>query len=269
MRIENKLSTSDFAKLVDSFRNGSLDSIELLPKIDFGFVRVSPLVVSGSDKECAMTANILFDDPIGNTVCFNAGIRELGITKSSKRIELNLRKPLTDGADLGACISYGLSLVEKVVNYACEIQVESRFDDFLVDSKLINGWIAKGKKEKERELRHEKLEPFGIVHADSGVDLSIESNDLIPFYEEYDRWDLYGGKKAYRLLPRSFAAKLLKCDQSALIPEEQFSEIERGFLDELVKRQYLKSHKVAGKVHYFGLGEKTRLYLIKALRTDT
>jgi hypothetical protein len=269
MRIENKLSNSDFAKLVDLFRDGSVDSIELLQEINYDFVRTSPLVVSASDKEYMIATNILFKAPIGNTVCFNTEIREQGIRKSSKEIRLSLKRPLTNGEDLGTHIAYGLSLVEKVVNYACELEAEPRFDRFVADSKLVDKQIARGRREKERELRQEKLEPFGIVHADSGVDVRVESKDLIPFYEEYERWNLYGGNKAYRLLPRSFAAKLLKCDRSALISEEQFSKSEREFLEELVKRRYLKSQRVSGKIHYFDLNEKTRLYLIKALRTDS
>jgi hypothetical protein len=268
MQIENKLCNSDFAKILDGFRTGSIDSMELLPMIKFDCAVVSPLVLSGSDKECTISARIMFDDPLGNTACFNAGIKELGITKSARQIDLVLKKSLESVDELGNAIAYGLLLVEKVVNYACMIRSETAFDSFVLDSKSIEEQIEKSKKEKDRELRHEKLEPFVIVHADSGFDLNAQSRNLIPMYEGYDRWDLFGGKKAYRLLPRSFAAKLLKCDENSLVPEEQFSKAERNVLEDYVKKRYLRSTKVAGKVCYFGLGEKTRTYLIKALRAN-
>lgn len=79
---------------------------------------------------------------------------------------------------------------------------------------------------------------------------------------------MYGGKKAYRLLPRSFALKLLKCEDSALIPEEQFDDMEKKTLDDLVKKKYVKTRRIAGKAYYFGLDEKTRIYLIKAFRRE-
>jgi hypothetical protein len=267
-RIENRLNRQDFVKLADSLRDKSVDSVELLPSIDYGFLKVSSLVVSRDNKGYSITSRMLFNDPIGNTVCVHMGIEELGLRKSPKKIELDLRKPLVCDNEIAKDIAYSLSLIEGVVNYACMIRDEQRFDVFIVESKLIARQIGRSKIGKERNLRREKIEPFAIVHADSGIDLRIQSDDLIPLYEEYDRWDLYGGKKAYRLLPRSFALKLLKCDDSALIPEEQFDDMERKTLDDLVKKKYIKSRRIAGKTHYFGLDKKTRIYLIKALRRE-
>jgi hypothetical protein len=80
---------------------------------------------------------------------------------------------------------------------------------------------------------------------------------------------LYGGKKTYCMLPKNFAAALLKCDKSALVPEEQFSKAGKKVLDELVKRKYLKKTQIAEKTYYFDLAPGTRTYLIKALRTNT
>lgn len=58
-------------------------------------------------------------------------------------------------------------------------------------------------------------------------------------------------------IPRSFATKLLKCEQNSLIPEDQFSENERKVLNDYVKKKYIRSAKVAGKTCYFALDEKT------------
>jgi len=268
MKIENRLSPSDFSALANAFSDGDADSIELLPRIDLGFVKVLPLVISRSGNGHVLSTRMFFADPIGNTVCMKTGTEELGIWKSSKKIELDLKKPLSNSEELGKDITYGLLLVEKVVNYACMIHDESNYDSIVVDSKSINKQIEKRKKEKERESRHEKLEPLEIVHAEAGYDLRIQSNDLVPIFWEYDKYDLYSGKKTYLMLPRNFAAALLKCDKSALIPEEQFSKAGKKVLDELVKRKYLKKTQIAGKTYYFDLDPSTRTYLIKALRTN-
>jgi hypothetical protein len=265
MKIENKLSQSDFADLADVFRDESVDLVELLPTIDFGFVKVLPLVVSRSDNGYTISTRMFFADPIGNTVCVNIGIEEFGIWKRSKKIELDLRKPLTSSEELGKDITYGLLLVDKVVNYACMIRDEDRYDCYVVDSKLISKQIEKKTREKEREARHEKLEPFAIIHTNAGYDLGIQSKDLIQIFWEYDKYDLYGEKKAYCVLPRSFATTLLKCDKSVLVPEEQFSKAGKKVLDELVKRKYLRTRQIAGKTYYFDLNSQTRTYLIKTL----
>jgi len=267
LRVENKLQDQDFAKLMDVFSDGSVDSIELLPEIDFGFVKVLPLVISRSEEGYAISTRIFFIDPVGNTVLAIRKIEERGICKSSKKIEFDLKKSSTNCEELGKDIAYGLSLVEETVNYACLYHGEYRFGRFVVDSKEIAKQIEKKEKEKERELRHEKMEPFAMVHADSGGDLRIQSDDLVPLYWEYDKLDLYGGKKAYCMLPRSFVMTLLKCDQSAMIPEEQFDKAGRKVLDELERKGSLKREEIAGKSYYFDLDQNTRTYLTKPLRT--
>ena len=108
---------------------------------------------------------------------------------------------------------------------------------------------------------------FAIVHANTGVDLRIQY-ELIPLFWETDKWDLYGQKKAYCLLPRDFVRTLLKCDPSALIPEEQFSKEGKKVLDYLIQRKFLKKREIRGKTYYFDLARDTRTYLIKALRSE-
>jgi len=268
MKVDNKLTRSDFADLADAFRDGDADFVELLPTIDFGFVKVLPLVVSRAGNGYALSTRVFLADPIGKAVCVHTGIEEFGIWTSSKKMEFDLKKPLDNGEELGKDIAYGLLLVEKVVNYACMVRGEDKYESYLIDSKLISKQIEKKKKEKERESRHEKLEPFEIVHAEVGHDLRVQSDDLVPMFWEYDKYDLYGGKRTYCMLPKNFAAALLKCDKSALIPEEQFSKAGKKVLDELVKRRHLKKTQIAGKFYYFGLELGTRTYLINALRKN-
>lgn len=268
LRVENKLHDTDFASLIEVFSDGSVDSVELLPTIDYDSVKVQPLVISGSEKGYVISTRMVFSDPVGNTVFVNAGIEEIGIWKSANRIELCLRKPLANCEELGKDVAYGLLLVEKIVNYVCMLHIEARFEEFVVDSNLVDKQISRKRKKMEIELRHEKLEPFAIVHADTGVDLRTQSGELIPLFWERDKYDLYGMKKAYCMLPRDFVVTLLRCDPSALIPEEQFSKAGRKVLDQLINKKLLKREEVAGKTCYFDLARDTRLYLIKALRTD-
>ena len=268
LRVENKLHDTDFDRLLEVFSDGSVDSVELLPAIDYGFVKVQPLVISGSEKGYVISTRMFFLDPVGDTIFVNAGIEEIGIWKSANRIELCLRKPLASCEELGKDVAYGLLLVEKIVNCVSMIHSESRFEEFVVDSNLVDKQISRKRKKIEIELRHEKLEPFAIVHADTGIDLRTQSGELIPLFWERDKYDLYGMKKAYCMLPRDFVATLLKCDPLALIPEEHFGKTGKKVLDQLFNRKLLKRAEVAGKTCYFDLARDTRLYLIKALRTD-
>lgn len=266
LRVENKLLDTDFAKLLEVFSEGSVDSVQLLPAIDYGFVKTQPLVISGYEKGYVISTRMFFSDPVGNTVFVNAGIEEIGIWKLSKRVELCLRKPLGSCEDLGKDIAYGLLLVEKVVNYVCMLHVEAGFKEFVVDSTIVDKQINRERKKKEIESMHEKLEPFAMAHGNSGKDLNIQAH-LIPLFWEYDKYDLYGKKKAFCMLPRDFVTTLLKCDPSALIPQEQFSKAGKKVLDYLIERKFLKKREVAGKTYYFDLSRDTRTSLIKALRT--
>jgi hypothetical protein len=267
MKIDDKLGPSDFSLLADAFGDEEIDSIELLPTIDLGFVRILPLTISRCGNGYSISTRMFFADPIGNTVFVNTNTEEHGIWKRGKKIELDLKKPLRTGEELGKDIAYGLMVVERVVNYAYEVRGLHNYDSYVVDAKLIEEQIERKKKIREMESRHEKLEPFKIVHAESAHDLSILSKDLVPFFWEYDKFDLFGGKGMYCMFPRNFAAALLKCDKSALIPEEQFGKYGKEFLDELVRRKHLKRREFAGKPCYFDLNEQTRRYLVKALRS--
>jgi hypothetical protein len=71
------------------------------------------------------------------------------------------------------------------------------------------------------------------------------------------------------MLPRDFAKGLLNCvDKSAPVPEEVFDKAGRKVLDKLIDQKHLKREQIAGKIHYFDLDQKTRMYLIKVLRTS-
>jgi hypothetical protein len=267
MKIENKLGPSDFSFLAEAFRGGEADSVELLPTLDFGFVKILPLTVSGVETEYAVSTCMFFADPIGYTLFVDTGTEEHGIWKRSKKIELDLKRPFSTSEELGKDIAYGLMLVEKAVNYSCLRRGEIIDNCYVVDSKSIDRQIEKKKKEKQRESRREKLKPFEIVHAETGYELCIQP-DLVPIFWKRDKYDLHGVKNTYCMLPRNFVKTLLNCDKSAPAPEELFNEAERMVLSKLLEQKRLKRERIAGKPHYFDLDHQTRMYLIKVLRTS-
>jgi hypothetical protein len=120
------------------------------------------------------------------------------------------------------------------------------------------------KKSKEKlKSRKETAEPFAIVHAENGSELC--KDNLVPIYEEYDKRNLFGEEKAFRMVPRKFATNLLKFEGNSMIPEEHFNESEKQVLKDFAKKRYIKSAKVAGKTVYFDLNPKMRRYLINVL----
>jgi hypothetical protein len=118
------------------------------------------------------------------------------------------------------------------------------------------------KSNKEMKSRKETIEPFAVVHAENGSELYTDQ--LVPIYEEYDKRNL-SGEKAFRLIPRKFAASLLKFESNLMIPEDKFTEDEKQALNAFAKKKYFKSAKVAGKTVYFGLNSEIRRYLSSVL----
>lgn len=263
-KIENNLTISDLANLVNTLEDGVVDSIELLPGVEYAAIEVSPLVISARNG-LSLNMSLYLQEPIGNTVCSTLRLEEYGLKKSSRTIEIHIQKPKYDPEELAGSLQYLFSLVEKIVNYTCAIRNEKVYDVFILDYAPIYHQLKSSKTEREREKYGDKIEAFELVHADSGRELKWLSVNFIPMYEEYDRWDLYGGKKVYRLLPRNFVAKLLKCQKNTLIPEDEFNDRERKVLDHLAKKHQIKYRKIAGRTCYFDLEDKTRTYLIKAL----
>jgi hypothetical protein len=122
-----------------------------------------------------------------------------------------------------------------------------------------------GEKKSKEKLKSSKetVEPFAIVHAENGFELC--KDNLVPIYEEYDKRNLFGEERAFRMVPREFATKLLKFEGNSMIPEEYFNKSEKRVLNDFAKKRYIKSAKVAGKTVYFDLNSKIRRYLINVL----
>ena len=118
------------------------------------------------------------------------------------------------------------------------------------------------KSKEEAKVNEESLVAFNVVYAESASGLYTEQ--LVPIYEEYDKRNL-PGEKAFRLVPREFATKLLKFEPNSLISDDNFTENEKQVLNAFAKKNYFKSAKVAGKRVYFGLNSKIRRYLATVL----
>jgi hypothetical protein len=119
------------------------------------------------------------------------------------------------------------------------------------------------KSKEELKSSKETVKPFAIVHAENLFEL--RKDHLVPIYEEYDKRNLSGEEKAFRMVPREFVTKLLKFEENSMIPEEFFSESEKVVLNDFAEKRYIKSAKVAGKTFYFDLNSKIRKYLIYVL----
>jgi hypothetical protein len=110
----------------------------------------------------------------------------------------------------------------------------------------------------------EALEPFTVVHAASPFELCKEN--LVPVYEEYDKRNIVGEDKTFRMLPRRFANNLLKVEGNAMFSEDNYTELEKKTLDGFVEKRYIKSVRVAGKIVYFDLDAKIKKHLINVLK---
>jgi hypothetical protein len=123
--------------------------------------------------------------------------------------------------------------------------------------------LSGGKKSIEESKTHkEKIEAFKVINAEHASELCTEH--LVPIYEEYDKRNLQE-KKAFRMLPRKFAAKILRFESNSMIPEDNFTETEKQVLTAFRNKKYFKSAKVAGRTFYFGLDSRIRRYVISIL----
>jgi hypothetical protein len=265
LKVENKLTASDLENLAFALEDKLVKSIELLPELEYESIDSSPLVVKPQEGYL-LTVDLGFHDPIAGTVCSILRIEERGLQKTTRTIEMRIRRSKVDPQELTEDISYSCSLIEKVVNYTCTIRNESIHDVLSISSEQISRQLRRSRAERERSLRGEEIKMFGVIHAGSGLDFEKLPDDLVPFYAEYDRFDLYGGGKVYRLLPRTFVSKILKCQGDLMISESDFNKNEIEILETLVKKHQIKKRKIAGKYYYFSLDDATKRYLYNALK---
>lgn len=265
MKIENKLTATDVENLAFTMEDELVKSIKLLPEFEYESIDSSPLVIMVQDGY-SLTLSLGFHDPIADTVCSTLGIKERGLKKSARTIEMSIKRSKIDPQELAENIDYSCSLIEKVVNYACTTRNELIHDVLSVSSEQISRQLIRSQAERERGLRGEEIKAFAIVHAGNGLDFETLPNNLVPFYVEYDRFDLYGGGKVYRLLPRNFVSKILRCQGDLMISESEFNKNEKEILDILVKKHQIKKREIAGKLYFFSLDDATKRYLHNTLK---
>ena len=109
---------------------------------------------------------------------------------------------------------------------------------------------------KLKEVSEETLIPMS----------SLIRKALNEFFEKYDKYDLLGKSKTYTVLPRSFVFKLLKCEDTALVSEQDFDDKEKEFLQKLGQRKYIKHRVILGKTYYYALDENSRKCLLAAMQ---
>ena len=60
--------------------------------------------------------------------------------------------------------------------------------------------------------------------------------------------------------------KLLRIDGPTMVPADQFTDEEKGVLNKFSMRQYIKTRRIGGKIHYCDLDETTRKILLKGMK---
>jgi len=266
IKIENKLTKDDISNLIDKFRDRLLNSLVLFAGLDLDFAQISPLRMSVKDTGYTLESRILLSDPIGLTASIGSRIDQQYVVAHSKSISLLIIKSQLNVQEVEKDISASLEFLELVANRSCEWREISVDEYFVLDLEFLKNQLELHKSKEMMARRGEVVEPFEAVHAESSRNAKKLAGELVPIYVDYDKWDLYGTKKVYRYLPRSLVMKLLKCNNSTLLPEDLFDDNERKILEDLIVRKYLKKRKVAGKVHYFDLNEKTRRHFLSMFR---
>jgi len=267
IKIENKLTGDDYLTIIDSLQKHQISSLIVFEGLDLGFIRVTPLTISRKDFGYALESEIFFKDPIGLKAFVGSKVDVKFLVVDSRKIKLHITKPMLGVQEVENDVRACLELWEQVANYACEWKGASEDESYVLDSESLSTQLTFEEKKELMARRGEVVGPFATVHAEGSKEAKkLACADLIPIYFDYDKWDLYGTKRIYRYLPRKFVMKLLKCDDASLIPESQFDESEKEIIEDLVLRKYLKKTNVAGKIHYYGLNDKTRRHFLSMFR---
>jgi hypothetical protein len=266
-KINNELKKTDYKSLTEFLRENPSVSIELLPRVDFEFVSVDPIVVSVEGFGYRIDTEILFKQPLGFEVYDNIKLDDemrscLGVNRRNFKVSKVVMEP----TDLEEDLNMISKTVERIVNYTCNrfgLLIEQAF---MINSERLDREFNMTLGKEELEKRGEMPRSFGIIHAKSSKDAKERANELVPIYLERDKAYLYEDKKVFMLLPRTFAMKLLRIEGSNMIAEDQFTEEEKEALGKFSQRQYIKTRKVAGKVYYCDLDETTRKLILKGMQ---
>jgi len=266
-KIKNELKKPDYRSLREFLKENPSASIKLFQGVDLEFVSVSPIVVAVEGFGYKISTEMSFREPIGFEVFDNLKLDdEVRSGLAVNRRNFKLSKIVMEASELEGDANKILRTVERVVNNVC-----SRFGRVIEQTFSINsGWLDNQLelvlKREELEKRGEIPRPFGMIHAEGSRDAMERACDLIPIYMETDKAYLYEDKKVFILLPRDFGMKLLKLEGGTMLSADQFTDEERKALDKFSMRQYVKTRRIGGKIHYRDLDEKTRKLLLKGMK---
>lgn len=266
-KIKNELKTTDHKKLTEFLKENPSVSIELLPSADLEFASVGPVVVAVEGFGYRISTEILFEQPIGFEVHDDLKLDDemLSCLEMNRR-NFKLSRIVTEPADLEKDLNMILRTIERTVNHVCNRFGKLVEQTFTIDSEGLDRQLDMMLRKEELVKREEIARPFGTVHAKSSKDAKERVGDLVPIYMERDKAYLYEDNKVFMLLPRNFVMKLLKLKGPTMMPAEQFTDEERQVLGRLAMRQYIKTRKVGGKVHYCDLDETTLKLLLKGMK---
>jgi len=266
-KIKNELKTTDHKRVTEFLKENPSVSIELLPSADLEFVSVGPVVVAVEGFGHRISTEILFEQPIGFEVHDDLKLDDemLSCLEVNRR-NFKLSRIVTEPAFLEKDLNMILRMIERTVNHICNRFGKLVEQTFTIDSEGLDRQLDTMLKKEELAKREEIARPFGTVHAKSSKDAKERVGDLVPIYMERDKAYLYEDNKVFMLLPRNFVMKLLKLKGPTMMPAEQFTDEERQVLGRLAMRQYIKTRKVGGKVHYCDLDETTLKLLLKGMK---
>ena len=267
LNIKNELKETDYKNLIEFLKDDTSVSIELFPGLDLDFISVSPVTVVVQGLSYKIKAEILLEESIGLEVYANLKLSDewhsgLEVNRRNFRLSRIVVEPIDFEKDLNII----LRTIERIVNH-----ISNRFDrlieqTFIINSEYLDRQLDIMLRKEELEKRDEIPRPFGTIHAKNAGDAKERAGELVPIYLERDKAYLYEDKKVFMLLPRNFAMKLLRVEGSTLMPVDQFTDEEREALTKFSMRQYIKTRKVVGKVHYSDLDETTRKLLLKGMK---
>jgi len=262
------LNDNDFDRMKNVLDENPNASLELLPCEDFEFVKFSPFSVTVEDFGYSYNGMVSFQQPIGLKVFDYLELDE----ETSRKLSVNYRniklsKNVSEKSELEGDLKDYLSLLERVFNKVCSMNYKLIGKTLTINAQSLDKQLDLIIRAEELEKRGERPKPFGTIHAKGRKDaVDRVSPDLVPIYIEKDKAYLYEDKNIYILLPRDFVRKLLKLDNSTLIPSEQFTDQELQVLRKFSMRKYVMKNKVAGKTFYHNLNKETRKFLLKGLR---
>jgi hypothetical protein len=268
--MKNELKKDDYVRLMEFLSENTNASVELFPGMDLEFMLVNPLVVAVEGFGYSINGEVTFQQLLGLEV--NKNLRfddEVDINVIVNYSNIKLSKVVTEASELESDLSKCLKILEKIVNKTCNMLDKLVEQTSTINSEYLDRQLELMLRKEELEKRGETAEPFATIHAKGWKDAKERAGaDLVPVYLERDKTYLYEGNKIFIYLPRNFAMKLLKIESRTMIPADNFTDKEREVLTKFSMRQYVKTRRIAGKICYYDLNEKTRSLLLKGMKKE-